>query len=145
MPTATAVYGGTEDVVNETVSTLGLKSTRILLGNVRRENIDFDIRSFEKGSTGSYEEAKLDHSAKVIGEYVNAHRKSLVYCPYTTQVTFFNAGERLFILSTISEYPISAFTASSILTELSISSSKSASCFFCFSLLRAIPLTIITR
>lgn len=85
--TATAVYGGTEDVVNETVSTLGLKNTRILLGNVRRENIDFDIRSFEKGSTGSYEEAKLDHSAKVIGEYVNAHRKSLVYCPYTTQVS----------------------------------------------------------
>ena len=85
--TATAVYGGIEDVVNETVSTLGLKNTRILLGNVRRENIDFDIRRFEKGASGSYEEAKLDHSAKVIGEYVNAHRKSLIYCPYTTQVS----------------------------------------------------------
>lgn len=84
--TATAVYGGTEDVVNETIETLGLKHTRILLGSVRRENIDFDIRRFEKGATGSYEENKFKHSAKVIAEYVGESKKALIYCPYTTQV-----------------------------------------------------------
>lgn len=84
--TATAVYGGTEDVVNETIETLGLKHTRILLGSVRRDNIDFDIRCFEKGATGSYEENKFKHSAKVIAEYVGESKKALIYCPYTTQV-----------------------------------------------------------
>ncbi len=85
--TATAVYGGIEDVVNETVATLGLKNARILLGNVKRDNISFDVRTFEKGSSpGSYEQVKLEHTAKVIGEYVNTGEKTLVYCPYITQV-----------------------------------------------------------
>ena len=85
--TATAVYGGTEDVVNETIATLGLKSTRILLGDVKRENISFDVRSFDKGEKlGSYELVKLANTAKVIGEYTDSGEKTLIYCPYTTQV-----------------------------------------------------------
>lgn len=86
--TATAVFGGTEDIVNETISTLNLKNTRVLLGNVKRDNIEFDIRSFEKGEErGSYEQVKIAHSARVISEYVDKDEKALIYCPYTTQVS----------------------------------------------------------
>lgn len=85
--TATAVYGGTEDVVNDTVSTLGLERPRILLGNVKRENISFDVRRFEKGGEhGSHEQIKMKTAAKVIDGYVERNEKSLIYCPYTTQV-----------------------------------------------------------
>ena len=86
--TATAVYGGAEDVVNETIATLGLKSTRILLGNIKRDNISFDVRPFNKGENlGSYEQVKLVHTAKAIGEYVDSNQKTLIYCPYATQVS----------------------------------------------------------
>lgn len=85
--TATAVYGGIEDVVNETLATLGLHNNRILLGNVKRNNIDFDVRHFEKGEKkGSYEQLKLEKTVQEIEEYVKKNKKTLIYCPYTVQV-----------------------------------------------------------
>lgn len=86
--TATAIYGGKFDVVNETITMLGLQRTKILLGDVKRSNIKFDIKKFDKGSeTGTYEQVKLKHTADTISEYVNCGEKTLIYCPYTTQVT----------------------------------------------------------
>lgn len=85
--TATAIYGGKFDVVNETITMLGLHRTKVFLGDVKRTNIKFDIRNFDRGTdTGTYEEVKLKHTSKTIIDYVNCGEKTLVYCPYATQV-----------------------------------------------------------
>lgn len=85
--TATAVFGGKDDVVTETAESLGMQHTQILLGDVKRKNITFDIRRFEIGDKkGSFEDLKLEHTVKAIEEFVEKGEKTLVYCPYTTQV-----------------------------------------------------------
>lgn len=85
--TATAIYGGAEDVVNETISSLFLNDPLIYLGSVRRDNIEFDIRHNPvKSITGGVEAYKVKKAAEMIKSYVNKGEKSLVYCPFTTQV-----------------------------------------------------------
>ena len=41
--TATAVYTGVDDVVNDTIAELDLNNPILHLGNVKRKNIRFDI------------------------------------------------------------------------------------------------------
>ena len=85
--TATAVYGGTEDVANETISSLFLNDPLIYLGSVRRNNIRFEIRHVApKSVTGGVESFKVKKAAETIKAYVERGEKSLVYCPFTTQV-----------------------------------------------------------
>ncbi len=85
--TATAVFGGAEDVVNETVSSLFLSDPLIYLGSVRRGNIRFDIRHVApKSVTGGVEAFKVKKAAEAVKAYVESGEKSLVYCPFTTQV-----------------------------------------------------------
>jgi ATP-dependent DNA helicase RecQ len=85
--TATAIYGGAEDVVNETISSLFLSDPLIYLGSVRRSNIEFDIRHVPvKSVTGGVEAFKVKRAAEIIKSYVEKGEKSLVYCPFTTQV-----------------------------------------------------------
>lgn len=51
--TATAVYGGQDDVVQDTIDTLKLNNPILYLGRVRRDNINFDIHPLEKTVEGS--------------------------------------------------------------------------------------------
>ena len=39
---------GTEDTVNDTITTLALITPKLYLGNVRRKNIKFDINVIDK-------------------------------------------------------------------------------------------------
>ena len=85
--TATAVYGGAEDVVNETIASLFLDDPLIYLGSVRRDNIRFEIRHVgPKSVTGGVEAFKVKKAAETVKAYVEKGEKSLVYCPFTTQV-----------------------------------------------------------
>lgn len=85
--TATAVYGGTEDIVNETIESLELDNPLIYLGNVKRKNIKFDIRQISRTSfEGGIEEYKICQTANYVKESVKQNEKTLVYCPYTSQV-----------------------------------------------------------
>ena len=85
--TATAVYGGTEDVVNETIASLFLSDPIIYLGSVRRNNIRFEIRHVApKSVTGGVEAFKVKRAAEVVKVFVEKKEKALVYCPFTTQV-----------------------------------------------------------
>ena len=54
--TATAVYGGQDDVVQDTIDTLKLNNPILYLGRVRRDNINFDIHPLEKTVEGSRDE-----------------------------------------------------------------------------------------
>lgn len=85
--TATAVYGGPEDVVNETIESLSLDKPLIYLGNVRRDNIKFDIHHIDRKSVvGGIEEYKVKNTVERIQSFVGKQKKSLVYCPFTSQV-----------------------------------------------------------
>lgn len=84
--TATAVYGGKEDVVQDTIDTLGLGRPIQYLGRVRRDNIDFDIHPLDKPVEGGYDEFKVNHVAQKIAEAVAAGKKTLIYCPFSTTV-----------------------------------------------------------
>ena len=84
--TATAVYGGAEDVVNETVESLSLNNPIIFLGDVRRNNIRFDIRRPAPDEEGGVEKFKLKCATEAIQSFVERKEKALVYCPFVSQV-----------------------------------------------------------
>ncbi len=85
--TATAVYGGPEDVVNETVESLSLENPMIFLGSVRRNNIRFDIRHPDpKEAQGAVERFKIKQAAEAIRSFAERGEKTLVYCPFVSQV-----------------------------------------------------------
>ena len=85
--TATAVYSGDDDVVNDTIHELGLGRTIIHLGNVKRNNISFDIcRHNPNEVEGRVEDAKLDLTLKRMHQYIARDEKVLTYFPYRSQV-----------------------------------------------------------
>lgn len=85
--TATAVYSGQDDVVNDTINELGLENTIIHLGNVKRENIAFDIRLHSRDEVeGRLETAKMDLILDEVRRYTGHKEKTLAYFPYRTQV-----------------------------------------------------------
>lgn len=84
--TATAVCGGREDVVGETIESLNIENPLIYLGSVKRENIVFDINSIEKQSDRKTAQSKLELACEYIEQCVRMGEKTLVYTPYTTQV-----------------------------------------------------------
>lgn len=85
--TATAVYSGEDDVVNDTIYELGLEKTIIHLGNVKRHNISFDIQRHNPAEiTGKVEEAKIELTLKRVNKYISEKEKVLAYFPYRSQV-----------------------------------------------------------
>lgn len=85
--TATAVYTGADDVVNETISELGLHHPVLHLGCVKRENILFDINLRERADQErTSEELKIEAIVRRIQTYVAKRQRFLVYCPFKPHV-----------------------------------------------------------
>lgn len=85
--TATAVYMGTEDTVNDTITTLSLISPKLYLGNVRRSNIKFDINIVDKNTIlGGFDDFKVNKAHERILRLISQNKKSIVYCPFTTHI-----------------------------------------------------------
>lgn len=85
--TATAVYMGTEDTVNDTITTLSLITPKLYLGNVRRKNIKFDIEVIDKNTIiGGFDEFKTNKSHERILKLLAKNKKSIVYCPFTRHI-----------------------------------------------------------
>lgn len=85
--TATAVYTGVDDVVNDTIAELDLNNPILHLGNVKRTNIKFDIVCRDKSDYGEkLETIKKRLLLEKIREYVNKNEKVLAYCPYRIHV-----------------------------------------------------------
>lgn len=86
--TATAVYMGTEDTVNDTITTLALITPKLYLGNVRRKNIKFDINVIDKNTiNGGFDEFKVNRSHERILRLLAENKKSIVYCPFTRHIS----------------------------------------------------------
>lgn len=85
--TATAVYSGRDDVVNDTIAELGLERTIIHLGNVKRSNISFDIcRHSRMEVKGSMEATKSNMTLERMRDAISKGEKVLTYFPYRSQV-----------------------------------------------------------
>lgn len=85
--TATAVYGGKDDMVLQTVRDLELVSPYILLGNPRRDDISFDIRRVHKSRyTGRIDEVKTQLAVEAAKQFVERDSHSIIYCPYRSHV-----------------------------------------------------------
>ncbi len=85
--TATAVYSGEDDVVNDTINELGLERTIIHLGNVKRSNIAFDICRHQTDKlTEKVESVKMDLTLKHVRYHIANGEKVLTYFPYRSHV-----------------------------------------------------------
>lgn len=85
--TATAVYSGENDVVKDTLNELGLERTIIHIGNVKRNNISFDInRCSSENIKTQLEMVKYNLTISRIKQYISEKEKVLAYFPYKSQV-----------------------------------------------------------
>ncbi|PIP17434.1 MAG: DEAD/DEAH box helicase [Parcubacteria group bacterium CG23_combo_of_CG06-09_8_20_14_all_35_9] len=82
--TATAIYTGKNDNVLETVETLNMQAPKLYIGNIRRDEIKFQINNFKY--KGSHELAKIEKTKQVIMQNVNNGIKTIVYFPWTNQI-----------------------------------------------------------
>lgn len=82
--TATAVYGGNDDMVYETLDSLYMKNPIRFLGNTRRTNIKFDIRNWDIYK--SYQEERQQKTLDNIVNYIDSNKKTIVYAPYRRQI-----------------------------------------------------------
>ena len=82
--TATAVHGGLDDVVFETTEALNMVSPKLFIGNVRRDEVMFDIRPYNTG--GIHELEKLNRTNQVVRDNIRKGIKTIVYCPYIDHV-----------------------------------------------------------
>ncbi len=85
--TATAPYNGTHDVVFETISSLHMRNARKFIGNVRRNDIIFDIQSQEDEVKGNLSTYKQETTLRRVEEFEANQDKTIVYCPYSSQVS----------------------------------------------------------
>ncbi len=84
--TATAIYGGSNDMVFDTEASLIMQNPHRFIGSVKRKNIEFVINNYEKFEQG-YEKKKMAQTVQFIDEISNkTNLKSLVYAPYSSHV-----------------------------------------------------------
>ncbi|MGY6668132.1 DEAD/DEAH box helicase [Bacillus cereus] len=80
--TATAIYGGEEDMYKETRDSLGLINPKFYLGKVKRDDIEMHIDSSQKElKSNEYERAKFKIVAKRLKDFMSRKEKVLIYFP----------------------------------------------------------------
>lgn len=85
--TATAVYGGADDVVFDIIEELELESPKIFLGETRRDDIVFNIAQREKKDyPGLIDSVKYELVVDRIKASIGEGRHVLVYCPFVSHV-----------------------------------------------------------
>lgn len=85
--TATAVYGGKDDVVDGTIRDLELCNCKLYLGNPRRDDIGFSICAQDKDQfPGPIDEVKRTLASAWIAGAVQRNDHAIVYCPFKSQV-----------------------------------------------------------
>jgi len=82
--TATAVYGGIDDIVFDTITSLNMQAPKLFIGNIRRDEINFAVRQFSQ--KGPHELMKLQKTEEVIVGNLKNEIKSIVYFPWINQI-----------------------------------------------------------
>lgn len=84
--TATAVYGGVNDMVFDSINSLNMHDPHKFIGNVRRDNIEFVIDTHDDYSTGGYDQNKESETVNFINGIHELDMKGIVYAPYTRHI-----------------------------------------------------------
>lgn len=83
--TATAVYGGNDDMYDEIIESLNMKSTIKYLGSVKRDDISFNINiKSEQLGFEQYNQEKTDILIEKIRYNVINNIKTVIYFPYAS-------------------------------------------------------------
>jgi ATP-dependent DNA helicase RecQ len=83
--TATAIYGGANDMVFDSIDSLVMHNPHIFIGQVKRSDITFAINNHDEFIT-NYESQKLTQTVGFIKEINQVGLKALVYAPYTSHI-----------------------------------------------------------
>ena len=96
--TATAINGGEDDSVSDTVVSLYMENPIKYIGYVRRDDIKFDIehKNDKKLPKTEYEEAKTKDLSSRFVKWLHNGKKTIVYFPYASHAYDASRGVRAF-------------------------------------------------
>lgn len=83
--TATAIYGGANDMVFDSIDSLVMHNPHIFIGQVKRNDIEFIVNNYER-FTANYESSKISQTVDFIKRINELGLKALVYTPYTRHI-----------------------------------------------------------
>ena len=83
--TATAIYGGANDMVFDSIDSLVMQNPHIFIGQVKRSDIEFIINTYERFTT-NYESRKIEQTLNFVKQIHELGLKTLVYTPYTKHI-----------------------------------------------------------
>lgn len=83
--TATAIYGGANDMVFDSIDSLVMHNPHIFIGQVKRNDIEFIVNNYEKFKI-NYEASKTSQTVDFIKKIYELGLKTLVYTPYTRHI-----------------------------------------------------------
>lgn len=83
--TATAIYGGDNDMVFDSVNSLNMNDPHMFIGEVKRNDITFVIDNHDNYKTNS-NSAKEEETVEFIKNINQVGIKTIVYTPYTKQI-----------------------------------------------------------
>ncbi len=84
--TATAVYGGVNDMVFDSINSLNMHDPHKFIGEVRRTDIEFVIDTHDNYRDGSFENNKIEETGNFIKGVRELDLKAIVYAPYTRHI-----------------------------------------------------------
>ena len=85
--TATAIFGGDNDMVYDSKSSLYMHDAHTYIGEVKRKNITFVIDNHEK-YTSNYDSEKEKETVRFVEAIADAGVKTIVYAPYRKHIAF---------------------------------------------------------
>lgn len=83
--TATAIYGGANDMVFDSIDSLVMHNPHVFIGQVKRSDITFAVNNHDRFSA-NYESNKLAQTVEFIKKINEVGLKTLVYTPYTKHI-----------------------------------------------------------
>lgn len=110
--TATAVNGGLDDSVSETIISLYMENPIKYIGYVKRDNIRFNIsvRAANKLANPVYEERKAVDLITRINEWITSNTKTIVYFPYASYAGDALRGVKSFAGKTFNRDKVALYT-----------------------------------
>ena len=83
--TATAIYGGVNDMVFDSIDSLVMQNPHVFIGQVKRSDIIFAVNNHQSFSS-NYESNKIEQTIDFIKNINGVGLKTLVYTPYTKHI-----------------------------------------------------------
>lgn len=110
--TATAINGGIDDTISETIISLYMENPIKYVGYAKRENIGFNIVKCEPNRLANavYEQLKAKSFASSIQRCIDSREKTIVYFPYASYASDAIKGIKSFAGTTMDRSKIGLYT-----------------------------------